>query len=36
MHGLRDLRIDKVEKRLDTIETLLVRIDAKLPEEQPN
>ncbi|WP_345154836.1 hypothetical protein [Nonomuraea rubra] len=35
-NGLRDLRIDKVEKRLDTIETLLVRIDAKLPEEQPN
>jgi chromosome segregation ATPase len=39
----RDLRIDKIEKRLDghderldRIEALLVRIDAKLPDQQPS
>ncbi|MFC5829338.1 hypothetical protein [Nonomuraea insulae] len=41
--GLRDLRIDKLEGRLDThderfdrLEAILVRIDAKLPDQQPN
>ncbi len=39
----RDLRIDKIEKRLDdhdgrfdSIESLLIRIDAKLTGPQPN